>query len=108
MTTQSPPPINWVGASGKSYIHYSYPIDIDFGAKPGNYIFARWTGSTWVPLYIGQTEDLSNRFDNHHKIDLAKRHGATHIHAHANENGERARLAEETDLVKKWNPACNG
>ena len=77
-------------------------------AVGGNYIFAKETSpKNWVPVYIGQTGDLSERFDNHHKMDCAKRNGATHIHAHTTKS-KAARLDEETDLVRKWDPVCNG
>lgn len=42
----------------------------------------------------------------HEKRPGAVRHGATHIHAHGNKD-ERARLAEEADLIASYNPPCN-
>ena len=103
------PTIEWAGSSGTKYKYWIHKIGTDFNAKPGNYCFAKESSpGRWTPLYFGQTGDLSERFDDHHKMGCAKRNGATHIHAHVSEGGERARLDEESDLIKKWNPTCNG
>jgi excinuclease UvrABC nuclease subunit len=100
--------INWQGNSGRTYKYWIYPIDSSFKSEPGNYLFAKETSPrTWRPVYIGQAKNLDDRLDNHNKEACAKRNGATHIHAHLNHSKE-ARLAEESDLIKKWNPACNG
>lgn len=100
--------ILWEGESGRKYKYWIYPLPPNFDAKPGNYIFAKETRpGYWAPIYIGQTSDLSERFEDHHAMPCAKRNGATHIHAHTTEGGESARLAEETDLVRKWSPVCN-
>jgi hypothetical protein len=43
----------------------------------GNYIFAKEvTPGHWLPVYVGQTSNLGERFDSHHKIATAKRLGA--------------------------------
>lgn len=100
--------IKWKGKSGNAYKYGIYQISENFEATPGNYCFAKETKpNTWKPLYFGETEDLSERFDNHHKIDCAKREGATHIHAHVS-GGKQARLNEEADLVENYKPVCNG
>jgi predicted GIY-YIG superfamily endonuclease len=102
------PTITWAGQSGASYKYWVYPFDIPFDPKPGNYIFAGQSGpGRWHALYIGQTSDLSERFDTHHAMAEAKRRGATHIHAHVN-GDEKARLAEEADLRQRWKPPCKG
>jgi hypothetical protein len=99
--------IQWTGKSGKAYTYWIYLIGANLKAEAGNYIFARETKpNTYMPIYIGQTENLSERFDNHHKKDCIKDQGATHIHAHLNAN-KQSRLDEESDLIAKWMPACN-
>ena len=101
--------ILWEGKSGKTYKYWIYPFGQTFSVAPGNYIFAKQTGpNPWIPIYIGETSDLSERFDNHHAMPCIKRNGATHIHVHRNDDGEKVRRAEEADLIAKWNPACNG
>lgn len=101
--------IDWEGISGKKYSYGIYPIGTTFKKVPGNYVFAKETKqNTFLPIYIGETEDLSERFDNHHKMPCIKRNGATHITVHVGESSTTVRRAEEKDLIDKYNPACNG
>ena len=100
--------IQWQGASGTSYKYWIYPIGTSFQEEPGNYIFAKETKpGSWRACYIGQTENLNNRLGDHEKEACAKREGATHIHTHLTSGGEKARKAEEEDLISKWKPPCN-
>lgn len=100
--------IDWPGKSGTTYRYWIYPIPPNFQAAAGNYIFAKQTKpGYWVPVYIGETENLNQRFDDHHKMPCIVRNGATHIHAHLNANSQD-RLNEEADLISNWNPSCNG
>lgn len=100
--------IQWDGRSGKTYKYWIYRIGTTFEEVPGNYVFAEETKpNTFRPIYIGETDNLGERFDNHHKMPCIKREGATHIHAHKNTAGQVARKAEEADLVDRWNPVCN-
>ena len=103
------PTINWSGKSSQTYQYYIYPIGTSLKAEPGNYIFAKETKpGYWRPIYIGQTSNLAQRLGDHEKEECAKQNGATHIHAHLNSSGESARRAEESDLIAKWSPVCNG
>lgn len=96
------------GASGKVYSYWFYPLGTQLKAAGGNYAFAyRDRFGRWVILYVGQTNDLSSRFDDHHKLPLARYFGATHLLAHLNAN-ELARLSEERDLIRQLAPRCNG
>ena len=98
----------WTGQSGKTYTYWIYDIGTPFKATPANYIFAKETEShKWGAIYIGQTGDLSERFDNHHKMPCIRRYGATHIHTHTSNDDETIRLAEEADLVQYCRPVCN-
>ena len=99
---------DWEGLSGKSYKYYIYQA-YNFKAEPGNYIFAFESPSGgWIPIYIGETSDLSERFDNHHKAQCIRDHGATHIHVHLSSDDENVRLEEEKDLIGLYQPPCNG
>ena len=99
--------IQWEGASGATYGYWVYPIGTPLKAEGGNYIFAKETRpGSWAPAYVGQTSNLAERFEDHHKKWCIKQHGATHIHAHLNAK-ERERLVEEADLIKNWHPPCN-
>jgi len=99
---------DWIGASGKQYKYSIHSLDTSFKEKAGNYIFAKLSSQyQWVPVYIGQAENLKDRLSNHNKEDCALKHGATHIHAHLTSGGEIVRLAEEKDLLLNFNTPCN-
>lgn len=98
----------WIGKSGQKYRYRIYPVRTDFKTVPGNYIFAkRKANGYWVPVYIGETGDLSERFDNHHAALCINLNGATHIHAHKSSTNRQVRLNEETDLRQNYSPHCN-
>jgi hypothetical protein len=100
--------IQWEGTSGTTYKYYIYDLNEAHDAVPANYVFAKETKpNTYAPIYIGETGDISERFDNHHKIDCIRRHGATHIHTHKSSVDKKVRCVEEADLIAKWHPPCN-
>ncbi len=100
--------IMWPGASRKEYEYWIDDMNSSFKDEPGNYIFAKETSpGRWTPIYIGETESLKDRLSNHEKLPCVKRYGGTHIHAHTTPGGEKARKAEEADLLAKWDPPCN-
>ena len=112
MTSQT---CNWTGKSESSYKYHIHPLPPNFAKKqPGNYIFAKESSpGIWTPIYIGETQDLGERFDSHHKTKCIERKGATHIHVHLNHGGEEKRRAEESDLLERYTNAkeptgCNG
>lgn len=83
-------------------------MDTTFKKIPANYVFAKETKPrTWEAVYIGQTGDLSERFDRHHKMPCIRRNGATHIHTHESSSDESVRQAEENDLIEYNHPICN-
>ena len=60
-------------------------------------------------IYVGETSDLSTRFDSHHAMLCIDRHGATHLWIHPEGmEDEDDRKAVEEDLKQGWNPPCNG
>ena len=102
--------IKWPGRSGREYWYEIYPRHWRFGARhPGNYIYAVESApSRFLPLYIGQTDDLDRRLLEHDsEFNLFR---ATHLCAHSNyyDYGASGRLMEERDLIELWQPACNG
>ena len=95
----------WNGVASQ-YTYWVTSLDANFKEESGNYIFAKRSGNHWTPVYIGQTDNLRRRLSNHDKEACVRQHGATHIHAHLNDN-EQNRRDEEVDLIKKWQPPCN-
>jgi hypothetical protein len=102
------PKIIWTGKSGKEYTYWFYKIGTAFDAVPANYIFCKETTENKVrAIYIGETGDLSERFDNHHRMSCIKREGATHVCAHKSSTDEDERRNEERDLIANYDPPCN-
>jgi hypothetical protein len=99
--------INWYGKSGTKYMYEIYLIGTKFTAVPGNYVFARLDNGTYYAVYAGQTGDLSERFDNHHKMPCIKANKATRICVHSSSSSEKIRLGEESDVIAQWTPTCN-
>jgi len=91
------------GASGIPYEFWVYPWGTELKPEGGDYLVLKDNGI----LYVGQTSNLSERFDNHHKRSCFDRNGKTHIGARL-EPSEDKRRAIETDLINKYNPPCNG
>jgi predicted GIY-YIG superfamily endonuclease len=96
------------GQSGQQYRFNVYPADTAFNTVPAVYaVSQRENNGNHNILYIGQTDNLPERFDNHHKLQCFQRQGFNAICVHQEPN-ERSRLSKESDLIAKYNPHCNG
>jgi len=96
------------GDSGKEYKYWIYDLDDTHDAAPANYIFVKETKTNYyTPIYIGETEDISERFDNHHKMPCIRQNRATHLCTHMSSSEKKVRCAEEADLISNYNPVCN-
>ena len=108
-----------IGQSGKSYLFRVYPIDKE-SLEPNGYflhkdmavcyVFCKETAETkFQSIYVGETGDASQRYDNHHKADCIRECGATHIAFYYDDMAnEFSRMATEQDLIQGLNPPCNG
>jgi hypothetical protein len=94
------------GVSGRSYDFDVYPWGTSFKSVGAVYTVLKRNVTNFTILYIGQTDDLSERFDNHHKRPCFDRNGKTHIGLHL-ESDESRRFSIETDLVRNYSPVCN-
>jgi hypothetical protein len=101
----------FTGASGKKYSFEVYPFGTTFTAVGAVYAFTVRTVSkgkgTHSFVYIGQTGDLSERFENHHKAKCITKNNPTCICVHGDSN-EKSRLDIEADLLAKNTTLCNG
>jgi hypothetical protein len=96
------------GASNRIHQFEIYPWNTNFNRVGAVYAVLHQTAPTqYKVLYIGQTSDLSERFDNHHKQSCFDKNGKTHLGV-LPEPGESNRFNIETDLVRHYNPVCNG
>jgi len=96
-----------VGASGGRYSFDVYSWGQAFRALGGVYLVLRRTANgNYDVLYVGQTGDLSERFDQHHKQGCFDRNQRTHIGILL-EGSEQRRLAIEQDLLGNYKTVCN-
>ena len=110
--------ISAIGDSGRPYSFDVYPWRTPFNSVGAVYMVLKKNGTNYdpiyigqtndlsEPIYIGQTNDLSERFDNHHKRTCFNRHGKTHIAVYGESSASR-RFSIETDLVRNYSPVCN-
>lgn len=107
MNTMTEKTVSLKGMSGTTYKYRVYPKGTGFKDAPGNYVFAALSGGKYTLLYIGETGSLETRLtDKHEKVPCCNARGWTHVMAHLG-GGKSDRLAEESDLVKNYNPPCN-
>ncbi len=100
------------GASDIKYAFNVYPYGTEFKAIGAVYYISKRTEKadgtgSHDKIYIGETGDLSERFDNHHKEPCFKMYNANCISIHQ-ESNENKRLIIEEDLIDAYNPPCNG
>jgi excinuclease UvrABC nuclease subunit len=98
--------VSVVGASGRSYEFMVYPWGQAFNPVGGVYLVLKRKIGNYEILYIGQTRDLSERFDDHHKQGCFDRNDRTHIGVLV-VSTEQERLAIERDLLGHYKTACN-
>jgi hypothetical protein len=67
----------------------------------------RLANGKWLPVYIGEGISLQGRIPNHERWAEARRLGASDVMSHTTPSGEKARLAEERDLIEHWKPSLN-
>lgn len=72
---------NWPLPNGQTITFHVYNSNTNWLKAGGLYIFSYLAENGWFPLYVGQTEDFSNRLPNHERLNEAVQRGATHIHA---------------------------
>lgn len=106
------------GMSGTSYIFNVYgfsrfsDLKDAFKSIPALYAFTRRfpnsaSSYTHDLVYVGETDDLSTRFDNHHKQDCIVKSNANCICIHSFQGTELERLAAETDILNSFDLPCN-
>ncbi len=97
--------------SGVPYKFTTYAWGTNFEAIAVVYVVTRrtqkqdgrWSHSV---IYVGETADLSERFDDHHKAACIAQYYPNCI-CIQRESSQRARLLKEADLVARYKPPCN-
>ena len=106
------------GMSGTSYIFNVYgfsrfsDLADAFKGIPALYAFTRRIPNSVISythdlVYVGETGDLSTRFDNHHKQDCIVKSNANCICIHSFQGTELERFAAETDILNAFDLPCN-
>jgi hypothetical protein len=111
MSTTSSDCIDWNGATGKTYRYWFLETPRNAASiknEGGNYALVRQLpNGNFSPLYFGLADSLQNRVPNHERWNDAIRLGVTHVMAHTTPAGDAVRIAEERDLIQRWNPPMN-
>lgn len=105
------------GMSGTNYVFNVYGFTkfsdlLDaFKAIPALYAFThrsqKGMSYTHGLVYVGETGDLSTRFNNHHKDDCIMNGNANCICIHSFNGTESERLAAEADILNAFDLPCN-
>ncbi len=106
------------GMSGTNYIFNVYgftrfsDLANAFKSIPALYAFTRRFPNNPISythdlIYVGETGDLSTRFDNHHKQDCIVRGNANCICIHSFQGTTLERLAAEADILNAFDLPCN-
>jgi hypothetical protein len=102
------PQLVWTDFRGRKYVYSVFSIDQEWIDFPGNYIFARRTLRGWQALYIGETDSFKRCINKRHEAwRYCRSRGATHILAHFNFAGRKARQVEEQALILAYEPPGN-
>jgi hypothetical protein len=104
--------VSFTGTSGATYEFDVYPWDTDFNAVGAVYFVTKRShnaqnGYSHSGVYVGQTGDLSERFNSHHQPECLKRNGV-HCICVYREGTEGRRREIEADLIANYQPPCNG
>jgi len=99
-----------IGKSKKVYEFVIYTLSTEFKEVGGIYIFTKRykNGDKYSHtfIYCGKTDDLSTRFDNHHKAACIKKNNANCICVMA-VNTEKERTLIEKDILTGNDFTCN-
>src|SRR5262245_36011594 len=107
-TTTTTPTFTVKGKSGTNYTFYYYKWPTSFKKDEAMYFFVKMNNTSVEKyLYVGETEDLGERFDAHHKMDCITKNGVTHIGAYV-QAGKEKRLEVERDILAVIRTTCNG
>ena len=107
MPTGTSTTVTLQGRSGAKYQFEVFDWSTEFKPLGAVYAVLRHDPDGYAVLYIGQTGDLSERFDSHHKARCFDHNRKTHIGVRLTST-ERDRLAIEQDLIAYYQPPCNG
>ncbi len=100
--------IIYKGASNRQYTFDIWDYPMDFNEVAGIYTIGKFNRSANQvnTIYVGETDNLKQRFSNHHKQDCFDRNSAD-VLCWLGEDAASRRLAIEADLINSLRPICN-
>lgn len=101
------PIVGWTTIDGREFQFRAYGIDAQWLDQPALYIFARSLPLSWVALYIGEASNLRERLATHEKWSTALTMGMTAIHVCFHVGGVSRRKADESALIRAYDPPLN-
>lgn len=98
--------ITLTDATNQTYVFSVYDVNVTWKPVPAIYAMIDRQGT---PMYIGQTDNLSNRRPGlaHEKWQLAASQGAIAVAIRINDGGDAIRKSEEASLIRAYNPPAN-
>lgn len=107
MSTVTKDVIHVTGISKKQYTFEVYQKHLSWNSVAGVYLILRKNqNGNYLPIYVGETENLGERFQDHHKMACFEKNGWTNL-GFLHEKNEHNRLAIEQDILKNFNWICN-
>ncbi len=99
------------GASRTKYDFSVYPDGESVPVGAGIYYVSARTqkeggGYFHRHIYIGESENVAERFNGHHKEDCFTQHKANCVSIHPDDDN-LSRLKKESDLIAAYDPPCN-
>ena len=103
--------VNFYGKSKKTYEFDIWPFDSEWNEVAVVYAVTKRTqiqqrGSDHTVIYVGETENLKDRFSNHHKASCFTENDANCLCTHS-DTSESSRQEKETDILAFYTTKCN-
>ena len=96
----------WTAFDGSKFEFHVYGKGMQWPDRGGVYIFAYFDGTTWWPVYIGQTNSFKARLTGHPQWDQAVKCGATHVLIRYVDDALTREVLEER-LIRSLQPSLN-
>ena len=103
--------LTFQGISGNAYEFVAYPWDADFETISAVYVITKFVvqpgeSPYYTPIYVGQTDNLSNHFDSHPKTECIARYGANCVCILPIEDNQY-RSQVESQIKANYKLVCN-
>lgn len=103
-------PVVYNGKTHNLSFEGQYYFDRKFNATfPCIYLIVQNTPQTGSKIiYVGITDDINQRMENHHKMDCWRKYVTSHSLYILRQNSNSERILIESLITQQYNPPCNG